>query len=261
VFNTVGGGFDRFTRWMSETSTFSSGDRPTVVHTGFYDERGNFVWRPVLAADGQIEWATAIAEDLAIGSYEGILLESLERWRVTSEMFPSYVRQGYKGLSDVVRSAIEQNRALARQRADTAESSGQAVIAVAGSTNIVGLIVTALYMLIDGEKLWNGFLGLLPEQHRDKFARIFRQSFLGFINGQLLLMLFLTLGTAIVFPLVGVKYALLLAVIVGVLDAIPGIGATLGILLVTALVYASGCQMILEHSFKLSGRKSSVSPC
>jgi hypothetical protein len=150
VFNTVGAGFDRFARWMSETSTFSAGDRPTVVHTGFYDERGNFVWRPVLAAEGQIEWATAIAEDLAIGSYEGILLESLERWRVTSEMFPSYVRQGYKGLSDVVRSAIEQNRALARQRADTAESSGQAVIAVAGSTNIVGLIVTALYMLIDG---------------------------------------------------------------------------------------------------------------
>lgn len=150
VFNTVGEGFDRFIRWMSETSTFSAGDRPTVVHTGFYDVRGNFVWRPVLAADGQIEWATAIAEDLAIGSYEGILLESLERWRVTSEMFPPYVRQGYKGLSDVVRSAIEQNRALARQRADTAESSGQAVIAVAGATNIVGLIVTALYMLIDG---------------------------------------------------------------------------------------------------------------
>ena len=105
-------------------------------------------------------------------------------------------------------------------------------------TGIFGAVIS-LYMLIDGEKLWNGFLGLLPEQHRDKFARIFRQSFLGFINGQLLLMLFLTLGTAIVFPLVGVKYALLLAVIVGVLDAIPGIGATLGILLVTALVYAS----------------------
>ena len=105
-------------------------------------------------------------------------------------------------------------------------------------TGIFGAVIS-LYMLIDGEKLWNGFLGLLPEQHRDKFARIFRQSFLGFINGQLLLMLFLTLSTAIVFPLVGVKYALLLAVIVGVLDAIPGIGATLGILLVTALVYAS----------------------
>ncbi|MCP9916286.1 AI-2E family transporter [Cyanobium sp. ATX 6F1] len=105
-------------------------------------------------------------------------------------------------------------------------------------TGIFGAVIS-LYMLIDGEKLWRGFLGWLPDAHRDRFERTFKQSFLGFIHGQLLLMLFLTLSTAVVFPLVGVRYALLLAVIVGVLDAIPGIGATLGIVLVTALVYAS----------------------
>ncbi|MCP9850414.1 AI-2E family transporter [Cyanobium sp. Morenito 9A2] len=105
-------------------------------------------------------------------------------------------------------------------------------------TGIFGAVIS-LYLLIDGEQLWRGFLGWLPDAHRDRFERTFKQSFLGFINGQLLLMLFLTLSTAVVFPLVGVKYALLLAVIVGVLDAIPGIGATLGIVLVTALVFAS----------------------
>ena len=37
----------------------------------------------------------------------------------------------------------------------------------------------------------------------------------------------------------GVRYALLLSLIVGILDAIPGIGATLGVLVITLLVLGS----------------------
>ncbi|MEA5412534.1 AI-2E family transporter [Synechococcus sp. BA-120 BA3] len=105
-------------------------------------------------------------------------------------------------------------------------------------TGVFGAVIS-LYMLIDGEKLWKGFLGLIPEPHRDRFAVIFLQSVVGFIRGQLLLMVFLTVSTAVIFPLLGVKYSLILAVIVGVLDAIPGIGATLGILLISLMVFAS----------------------
>lgn len=105
-------------------------------------------------------------------------------------------------------------------------------------TGIFGAVIS-LYMLIDGEKLWKGFLRLIPETHRERFALTFLQSVLGFIRGQLLLMVFLTVSTAVVFPLLGVKYSLILAVIVGVLDVIPGIGATLGIVLVSAMVLAS----------------------
>jgi predicted PurR-regulated permease PerM len=43
----------------------------------------------------------------------------------------------------------------------------------------------------------------------------------------------------VIFPLLGVKYGLILAVIVGVLDVIPGIGATLGIILTSAMIFAS----------------------
>ena len=105
-------------------------------------------------------------------------------------------------------------------------------------TGVFGAVIS-LYMLIDGEKLWKGFLGLIPEPHRDRFAVIFLQSVVGFIRGQLLLMVFLTVSTAVIFPLLGVKYSLILAVIVGVLDAIPGIGATIGILLISLMVFAS----------------------
>ena len=105
-------------------------------------------------------------------------------------------------------------------------------------TGIFGAVIS-LYMLIDGEKLWKGFLGLIPEQHRDRFAVTFLQSVLGFIRGQLLLMVFLTVSTAVIFPLLGVKYSLILAVIVGVLDVIPGIGATLGIVLISLMVFTA----------------------
>ena len=105
-------------------------------------------------------------------------------------------------------------------------------------TAIFGAVI-CLYMLIDGDKLWKSFLRLLPVSYRDRFAQTFRQSFLGFLRGQLLLMLFLSAMSFVVFSILGVNYSLILAVIVGVLDAIPGIGATLGVIVVTLLIFAS----------------------
>ena len=105
-------------------------------------------------------------------------------------------------------------------------------------TGIFGAVIS-LYMLIDGDKLWRSFLQFLPVTFRNRFAQTFRQSFLGFIRGQLLLMLFLSSATLLIFPFLGVNYSLLLAVIVGLLDAIPGIGAILGVVVVTLLVFAS----------------------
>lgn len=105
-------------------------------------------------------------------------------------------------------------------------------------TAIFGAVIT-LYMLIDGEKLWASCLKLLPVRQRQRVAVAFRRSFLGFLRGQLLLMLFLTLTTLAAFSLLQVDYPLLLAIIVGVIDAIPGIGATLGISIACLLILTS----------------------
>jgi hypothetical protein len=105
-------------------------------------------------------------------------------------------------------------------------------------TGIFGAVIS-LYMLIDGEKLWQSFLILIPVAYRDRFAQSFRQSFLGFIRGQLLLMLFLTSTTFLSLLLLQVNYSLILAIIMGIVDVIPGIGATLGILILGLLVFTS----------------------
>ncbi len=52
-------------------------------------------------------------------------------------------------------------------------------------------------------------------------------------------MLFLSTTSFLVFLILGVNYALFLALIVGILDAIPGIGATLAVLTITLLILAS----------------------
>ena len=104
---------------------------------------------------------------------------------------------------------------------------------------LIFLAVISLYMVIDGEKLWNASIKLIPAGSRDRVVTTFKHTFLGFLRGQLLLMLFLSTASLLVFSVLGVNYALVLAMIVGVLDAIPGIGATLGVLIVSVLILVS----------------------
>jgi len=113
-------------------------------------------------------------------------------------------------------------------------------------------VVICLYMVIDGEKLWKSCLNRLPVNSRDRSARIFQRSFMGFIRGQFLLMLFLSSTTLLIYPFIGVNYALFLAIVIGLIDAIPGIGATLGVIIVTFLIFASQGSAIALRAFIVS---------
>ncbi|MBW4612966.1 MAG: AI-2E family transporter [Desmonostoc vinosum HA7617-LM4] len=116
-------------------------------------------------------------------------------------------------------------------------------------TNFVTFIliaVVAFFMLLDGEKLWNFILKIVPKQRRNRFTNIIRRSFLGFFRGQLLLSLFLTSSTFLVFLVLNVPFALVLSVIIGLVDIIPGIGATLGVSIVTLIVLSQGVWLALK---------------
>jgi predicted PurR-regulated permease PerM len=105
--------------------------------------------------------------------------------------------------------------------------------------NIVFIAVICVYMLIDGERLWNTFIKLIPLNVRDRFAYTFQKSFIGFFRAQFLLVLFLAVSCFLVFTGLGVKYALVLSLIIGLIDAIPGIGGTLCAIIATLLVLLS----------------------
>lgn len=101
------------------------------------------------------------------------------------------------------------------------------------------VVVISVYMLIDGGKIWRTCLIIVPAELRDRVDKTVQCSFIGFFRAQIFLVLFLTSLSFVTYTLLGVKFALVLAIVAGVLDAIPGIGATLGVLIVTLLVFAS----------------------
>ncbi|BAZ42189.1 hypothetical protein NIES4101_81570 [Calothrix sp. NIES-4101] len=133
----------------------------------------------------------------------------------------------------------------------------QAISALANSltifqsfiTNFVTFIliaVIAFFMLLDGNKLWLFLIKVVPKQRRKNLTNIVKRNFLGFFRGQLILMLFLTSTTFIAFTLLQVPFALILSIIVGILDIIPGIGATLGVGVVTVIVLSQSFWLALK---------------
>ncbi|MEA5621562.1 AI-2E family transporter [Nostoc sp. UHCC 0251] len=108
------------------------------------------------------------------------------------------------------------------------------------------IAVVAFFMLLDGENLWNFTIKIVPKQRRNRFTNIIRRSFLGFFRGQLLLSAFLTSTTFLVFLILKVPFALILSVIIGILDIIPGIGATLGVSTVSLVVLSQGVWLALR---------------
>lgn len=95
--------------------------------------------------------------------------------------------------------------------------------------NFIFIAVVTLFMLLNGRQVWHFALKAVPEKSRDRFAHTAEEKLLGFFRGQLILMLFLSTSTFLVFILLQVPSPLILALIIGIVDAIPGIGATLGI--------------------------------
>lgn len=111
---------------------------------------------------------------------------------------------------------------------------------------LIFIIVVGFFMLLNGEQLWLFCLRFIPIQRQKFVAQTIQTNFLGFFRGQLILVAFLTTTTAIVFSILKVPFAVLLAVIVSVFDAIPGIGATLGVSVVSLIVLSQDPWLALK---------------
>ncbi|AGY57394.1 AI-2E family transporter [Gloeobacter kilaueensis] len=104
-----------------------------------------------------------------------------------------------------------------------------------GVLNFVLILVIAFYMLLEGHKLWQELIGFLPGRIRERFSESLQYNLRGFFTGQLILGLFMSLCLTPFYLFVGVPFALLLALFVGVMELIPFIGATLGISVVVII--------------------------
>ncbi|MCU0552077.1 MAG: AI-2E family transporter [Leptolyngbya sp. Prado105] len=116
------------------------------------------------------------------------------------------------------------------------QALGLALGTVTGLVDTILVIVLAFYMLLYGGQLWNGVLNLVPTKFSVPLSRSLRTNFHNFFLSQIVLALFMALAVIPVFTALKVPFTLVFALIIGVSEIIPFIGATLGIGLVTLLV-------------------------
>jgi predicted PurR-regulated permease PerM len=88
------------------------------------------------------------------------------------------------------------------------------------------LIVT-FYLLLQAEQITNAMYGLVPAPYRAEIRGLGQQIdaiFAGYVRGTLLLIPIMAFFTYIVLTLLGIRYALVIAIATGVLEIIPVIG-------------------------------------
>ena len=110
------------------------------------------------------------------------------------------------------------------------------------------IAVVTLFMMLDGDRLWRFAIKSLSPERRRQVTKTVQESLLGFFWGRLLLSIFFGLSTFVVFLIFKVPYALTLAVVAGVFDLIPGIGATIGIGLVTLFLFSQSIVLAIQSA-------------
>lgn len=102
-------------------------------------------------------------------------------------------------------------------------------------TNIALTAVTVpfilFYMLKDGHRFPNLAVKILPEKYKNEGLKIFKdlyETLAAYIQGQLIVCLFVGTACFIGFWIAGVKYALILGLIIAVTNIIPYVGPFLG---------------------------------
>ena len=100
-------------------------------------------------------------------------------------------------------------------------------------------------MLLNGEELWASFQSFFPSNIEDLTLSL-RNNFLGFFRGRLILSVFFGFSAFFVYLILQAPYPLFLATLVGVFDLIPGVGATIGIILSAIIVLPKGILISLQ---------------
>ena len=135
-----------------------------------------------------------------------------------------------------------------QQQATTLLGSGLGLIQtlLENFINSILIAVVTFFMMLDGPRLWRWSLKAVPEHQRQHLTLTIQKNLLGFFWGRLLLSIFFAISTFVVFWLLKIPYALVLAVIAGLFDLIPGIGATLGVGLIGLLLLSQGFVMAIQ---------------
>jgi predicted PurR-regulated permease PerM len=136
------------------------------------------------------------------------------------------------GLSGLVQTFRGQIDSLPGQLASAVGPLTTVTANTVGAVAATGtVIVLTFFLLNDGERLVTGFVGLFPQRIQPRMRRVLDQSaraVSGYITGNLAISAIAGAGVFVGMTLLGVPYALALALLLAICDLIPLVGSTLG---------------------------------
>lgn len=107
---------------------------------------------------------------------------------------------------------------------------------VGGITSLFSILLITFFLLLDGRKFVEGALTFVAPSQQPRVRRVLERSagaVSGYITGNLIISVIAGVTTFVVLWILGMPYAVPLALVVAFFDLIPLVGATLGAIIVT----------------------------
>ena len=133
---------------------------------------------------------------------------------------------------------------------DTTAAVGAFRTAFEGVIHVLLALVAAAYLLLAGPRLVSNMISLLPVAQRAEASVLvasINRVFGGFIRGELILVVIMSVTTYIGLSIIGVPFALVIAIATGFLELIPVFGP------VIAAVPPIALALVTQNNFELPG--------
>lgn len=108
-----------------------------------------------------------------------------------------------------------------------------------GIISVVTVLLLTFFMVLEGPRWTTGFWKYVPKKTQERWEHILVQmhgTVTGYVNGNLIKSLIAIVATSVMLVIVGSPDVLALALLVGIFDLIPLVGATVGAILVCLVV-------------------------
>lgn len=116
-----------------------------------------------------------------------------------------------------------------------------------GFMNVIVAFIASIYMLLDKVRLQNLFIRLLNSFFRDKtvgtvtlHARRINEVFTNYIYSRLSCSIIMAIICSVVLSIMGVKYALILGIFIGLMDMIPYFGSIISCVIAIFITFITG---------------------
>jgi predicted PurR-regulated permease PerM len=116
-----------------------------------------------------------------------------------------------------------------------------------GAVMVLVILAAVYYFLAAWPRLRDGFIGLFPEKFTPELTELYqrlRKIWMGYLRGQILLMLIVAVAFSIAWTILGIPGALVLGVIAGFLTLIPDVGPFLAAMLAVGVAMLEGSNWI-----------------